>query len=75
MSLICISTFWLLSLIDGFEKLEIKISVGNLTNLFFDSAFKGELSSICFRSEYIFNIDGEFFLILKSILKNSFPET
>ena len=54
---------------DGFKKLVIEISVGNLTNLFLDSEYIGELSSICFRSEYIFNINGEFFLILKSISK------
>ncbi len=50
------------------------ISVGKRENLFFESEFIDEIISISFKSEFTFNIDEEFFLILKSTRKRSFPE-
>ena len=43
------------------KKLVIKISVGNLVSLFFESELNSEFSSIFFKSEFIFNVGREFF--------------
>jgi hypothetical protein len=53
--------FLISDFIDGFEKLVIKISVGKLVNLFFESKSNGEFSSIFCKSEFIFSIGRESF--------------